>query len=245
MSLLSTRNLTLGYGRRPAVHHLSGSFTPGAITAVVGPNGAGKSTLLKALAGHIRPLDGTITRSDHTARDVAYMPQVAEIDRAFPITMGQLVAMGSWGGRWLSRTPRAPVEAALDAVGLHGFYTRPLHAASVGQVQRALFARTMIQNAPVVLLDEPFAALDAPTTARMLDHMQQWADQGRTVIAVIHDLDLVRAHCPQALLLARAPVAWGPTPEVLSPGHLHTAHHMPEDWDHHAHICHTDAGAVT
>ncbi len=238
---LTLDDVTLGYNRRPAVHHLSGQFAPGSLTAVVGPNGAGKSTLLRALAGYMTPLDGQITRVAHTARDIAFLPQVADIDRRFPITIGQLAAMGGWRGlSWLGlpqRGLRQRVEQALSAVGLDGFYHRPLGHASVGQVQRALFARVMVQDAPLVLLDEPFAALDTATVSRLVERLHHWQGEGRTVIAVVHDLDLVRHAFPQALLLARHPIAWGGASQVLRAENLLAARRMTEDWDHAASVC--------
>src|SRR6266571_940198 len=122
---LQFRNLTLGYDRHPAVHHLDGAVNTGALMAVVGPNGAGKSTLFKGVVGVIKPLAGRIDRNGVAARDIAYLPQVAEIDRTFPINVYDMVAMGLWrraglfGG--IGRKERAQVHDAIAAVGLRGF----------------------------------------------------------------------------------------------------------------------------
>src|SRR5687767_13281067 len=163
-------DVTLGYGRRPAVHHLDGEIAPGSLTAVVGPNGAGKSTLLKGVVGALRPLAGRIELSSGPHTRVAYLPQAADLDRTFPVPVYDLVAMGLWGRSGLfggvGRRDRARIEEALAAVGLTGFERRPIGTLSGGQMQRALFARLLLQDASVVLLDEPFTAIDAKTTAR-------------------------------------------------------------------------------
>src|SRR5690349_20907827 len=198
--------VTLGYGRRPAVHHLDGSIPAGSLIAVAGPNGAGKSTLLKGIVGTLKPLDGQI-RLDGSSSEIAYLPQAAEIDRSFPLAVYDLVAMGLWSRSGLfggiAAKDRTKVEEALAAVGLTGFERRPISTLSGGQMQRALFARLLLQNAPVILLDEPFTAIDAKTTADLLDLVRRWRDESRTVVAVLHDLDVVRRVFPETLLIAR------------------------------------------
>ncbi|HEY9211479.1 MAG TPA: zinc ABC transporter ATP-binding protein AztA [Ancylobacter sp.] len=241
MSVLAFRDLTLGYDRHPAVHHLDGDVADGALLAVCGPNGAGKSTLLKGIAGVLKPLSGSIRRSGLPARDVAYLPQAAEVDRSFPVDVYDLVAMGLWrrtglfGG--ISRADRTRIEDAIAAVGLSGFEARPIGTLSGGQMQRTLFARLLLQDARLILLDEPFTALDSGTVADLIALVERWNGEGRTVLAVLHDIALVQAHFPQTLLLARSPVAWGDTSEVLTPANLSRARHMCEAWDDAAHAC--------
>jgi zinc/manganese transport system ATP-binding protein len=232
--------VTLGYDRRPAVHHLDGEIPSGSLMAVVGPNGAGKSTLLKGIVGTLKPLDGHI-RLDGSS-GIAYLPQAAEIDRSFPLSVYDLVAMGLWSRSGLfggiARRERTRVEQALAAVGLIGFERRPISTLSGGQMQRALFARLLLQDAPVILLDEPFTAIDAKTTADLLDLVRRWHDESRTVVAVLHDLDMVKRTFPQTLLIAREPVAWGETADVLSAENLLKARRMVEAYDPHADVCH-------
>jgi zinc/manganese transport system ATP-binding protein len=238
---LSFRNLTLGYDRHPAVHHLSGEVAPGALLAVVGPNGAGKSTLFKGIVGAIRPLSGQVDLSGLSARDIAYLPQAAEIDRSFPISVYDLVAMGLWrktglfGG--IGRKDREKVEAAIAAVGLTGFERRAIGTLSGGQMQRMLFARLLLQDARLVVLDEPFNAIDAKTSADLIDLVRRWHKEGRTILAALHDIDLVRANFPQTLLLAREQVAWGDTANVLTPDNMLKARRMCEAFDDEAHAC--------
>jgi len=236
--VLAIRDLTLGYERHPAVHHLDLDLAKGSLTAIVGPNGAGKSTLLKGLTGELAPLEGRI---DCRAGRLAYLPQLSEVDRSFPVSVGAFVAMGLWHrigafGR-IKGAEAARVAEALAAVGLTGFDRRPISALSGGQVQRVMFARLLLQDADLILLDEPFAALDARTAADLLDVVKRWQGEGRTVLAVLHDIDAVRRHFPETLLLAREKVAHGATDKVLTAENLFRARQMSEARDEHAPVC--------
>lgn len=236
---IALHDVTLGYDGHPAVHHLSGVIAPGALLAVVGPNGAGKSTLIKALAGLLKPLGGRI--DGLAGQRVAYLPQQATLERGFPIAVDELAAMGLWhscgalGG--FGPAQRQRVHEALAAVGLQGYARQPIDTLSGGQLQRALFARLMLQDAPVLLLDEPFAAIDQRTIADLLALLRQWHAQGKTVLAVLHDMQQVRDAFDDTLMLARECVAWGPTAQTLTPENLARLRHMPDAFDDHAPLC--------
>lgn len=234
-------DLTLGYRRHPAVHHVSGSFAAGSLTAIAGPNGAGKSTLLKGIAGDLTPLSGRIRLGAARASDIAYLPQISEIDRSFPVSVFDLVALGAWRKAGLFGAIKgadiAVARRAIETVGLGGFETRPVGTLSGGQLQRALFARVLVQDAPIILLDEPFAAIDTHTAIDLLNIVQRWHGEGRTVIAVLHDHDAIRAHFPDTLLLARECVAWGPTGETMRPERLLEARRMCEAFHDDAAVC--------
>jgi zinc/manganese transport system ATP-binding protein len=242
---LQFRDLTLGYDRHPAVHHLDGAIESGALIAVVGPNGAGKSTLFKGIVGVLKPLAGRIDRGGVDPRDIAYLPQVAEIDRSFPINVFDMVAMGLWRRSGLfgaiDRKARGQIQDAIMAVGLAGFEQRAISTLSGGQMQRMLFARLLLQDARVIVLDEPLNAIDAKTSSDLLDLVRRWHSERRTVLAALHDVDLVRANFPETLLLAREPVAWGATPEVLTADNLLKARRMCEAFDEHAEACAVEA----
>ncbi|HOL65163.1 MAG TPA: ABC transporter ATP-binding protein [Accumulibacter sp.] len=231
--ILSFENLTLGYNRHPAVHHLRGQLTRGSLLAIVGPNGAGKSTLLKAIAGILRPLQGHIDYHGLHHRQIAYLTQEPTLDLSFPITVHDFVAMGLWrtigGFAGLNIALRRRIDETIAAVGLTGLKTRPIGAVSGGQLQRALFARVMLQDASLVLLDEPYRAIDAASMRDLSALVQQWHAEGRTVIAVLHDLDHVRREYPQTLLLAREAVAYGDTTSVLSEPNLQRARQLADD----------------
>jgi len=214
---VTLHNVTVRYGRRVALEALSGEFAPASLTAVVGANGAGKSTLLAAIAGVVRLAGGTV---GFAARwRLAYLPQLTAIDRDYPLTVAELIALGGWREFGAFRAPgaalRARAAAAAETVGLSARLGQPIAEISVGELQRALFARLVLQDAAVVLLDEPFAAIDAQTVPVLLDQVMRWHREGRTVIAVMHDLGLVRARFPTTLVLARRCLAWGPTETAL------------------------------
>jgi zinc/manganese transport system ATP-binding protein len=221
---IEVRNLQVRHGRRVALDAVSGIFAPGSLTAVVGPNGAGKSTLLNVLAGIAHPRRGEIVCPARTRNRLAYLPQRTELDRDYPVAVSELVALGAWRNFGAFRTPPEDlaerVTQALASVGLRDLSRRRIDELSIGQLQRALFARLLLQDADVLLLDEPFAAIDANTVNDLLSLVARWHDERRTVIAVVHDLDLVRAHFPNTLMLARSPIAWGETDAVLMEANL-------------------------
>lgn len=241
---LTFKDVTVTYERHPALHHVSGSFAPGSLTAIAGPNGAGKSTLLKALMGELPLAGGSIDRGGISVREIGYLPQAAEIDRRFPLTVADTVMLGAWreigafGG--VTKEEAARARHALVTVGLDGFEGRRVGSLSSGQFQRVLFARLLLQDAKVIVLDEPFTAVDARTIRDLLALIHRWHAQGRTVIAVLHDFDQIRAHFPNALLLAREMIGWGPTKTVLSDHNLRQARAMAESWDEDAAPCEAD-----
>jgi zinc/manganese transport system ATP-binding protein len=242
---ITLRDVTLGYDRHPAVHHLNGEVAAGALLAVIGPNGAGKSTLFRGIAGILKPLSGTISLGGLNARDIAYLPQTVDIDRSFPISVFDFVGTGLWrttgffGG--MGKRERDRIGEALAAVGLNGFENRNIGTLSGGQMQRMLFARVLLQDARLIVLDEPFNAIDAKTSADLLVLVQRWHGEKRTVLAALHDFELVRANFPETLLLARGPVAWGSTAQVLTSENLAEARRMCEAFDDTAAACAVDA----
>ncbi|HKA47470.1 MAG TPA: zinc ABC transporter ATP-binding protein AztA [Methyloceanibacter sp.] len=245
---VSFHNLTLGYDRHPAVHHINGEVARGDLLALVGPNGAGKSTLLKGMVGQLKPLSGSLSLDGLRRTDIAYLPQQIDIDRTFPITVFDAVAMGLWHdiGAWrgLDRSRSLAVRGALHTLGLQDLGERSVGALSGGQFQRVLFARLLLQDAAIILLDEPFRAVDTKTVEDLLRLIDRWHREGRTVVAALHDLDQVRAHFPNTLLLAREVVAWGPTRQVLTQKNLAKSRQLTEAWDEHAEVCERGEASV-
>ena len=217
MSTVRLIDVEVAYRGETVLGPLSGEFGSGSLTAVIGPNGAGKTTLLAAIAGLVPLGAGRIERAPGTR--IAYLPQRSPIDPAFPIRVGDVVALGlvprlgPWRG--LDPSRQQEVRSALAAVGIADLERNLVGELSSGQFRRVLLARTRVQQADVVLLDEPFNALDARATADLVELIATWQRQGRTVICVLHQEALVRAHFPAALLLARRAIAWGSTDDVL------------------------------
>jgi zinc/manganese transport system ATP-binding protein len=238
---IAFENLTLGYERHPAVHHLTGEIRKGELAALVGPNGAGKSTLLKGIMGELKPLDGSLRLNAGHVREIAYLPQQIDVDRSFPISVFDCVAMGLWHdiGIWrgIGSAGKRAVLDALATVGLEDFGSRLLGTLSGGQFQRVLFARLLLQDASIILLDEPFRAVDTKTVNDLIALILRWHKEGRTIIAALHDLDQVRAYFPRTIVLARELVAWGDTDAVLSPDMLKRARQLCEAWDEDAAVC--------
>jgi zinc/manganese transport system ATP-binding protein len=213
-------HVTLRRGGHDVLRDLTGDFAPGSLTAVAGPNGAGKSTLLHALCGALPVTSGRIDRGGLDPRSIALLPQEGRLDRSFPISCRDVVALG-WSARLglfrrIGAVQYAVADRALAAAGMDGLGARPIGALSAGQFQRVLFARTIVRDTPVILLDEPFSAIDTATEADLMAIVRLWHREGRTIVAVLHDLDLIRAEFPDTLLLGSGRSGWGPTATVLS-----------------------------
>ncbi len=231
---ITLTDVIVTYRRVPAVHHVTGTFARGSLTALAGPNGAGKSTLLKALMGLVPISDGKIDRGGISPQHFAYLPQLPEIDRSFPLSVTQTVLLGAWPRAGalgaITKSEHHRAATAIAKVGLTGYALSSIASLSVGQWHRVLFARLIMQDSQVILLDEPFAAVDERTTSDLMALANAWHAEGRTVIAVLHDLNFVRQHFPQTLLIAREVVAWGPTGGALSPENLERARAMTDRW---------------
>ncbi|MFA5041504.1 MAG: metal ABC transporter ATP-binding protein [Bdellovibrionales bacterium] len=215
-ALITLRDLSVDYGPRQALQNVSGIFHEGSLTAIAGPNGSGKSTLLKVLAGVIRPSAGKIVFAQGRKPVMAYLPQVSHLQRDFPISVEGLVYTGFYpeiGERkGLEAKRERAAKKALKDVGLEGYENRSIGELSGGEFQRALFARVIVQNAPIILLDEPFTSVDAETTSRLIKLLLKWHKEGRTIICVLHDLLMIRKYFPESMVLQG---------KCLGSGHTH------------------------
>lgn len=217
--MITLTDVSCRQGSLLAVDRISVSFRPG-LTAISGPNGAGKTTVLRAIAGLHKISGGTVT-GQIGPRQIALLPQAGGVDRRFPVTCREVVAFGAWSrigafGR-VSRSDDARIDAAMAQMGLSALHARLISALSAGQLQRVLFARLIVQDAPVILLDEPFTAVDTATEADLLALLHHWGSEGRTVVAVLHDNDMILQNFSHTLLMARRMIAWGASADVLSP----------------------------
>ncbi|SLN73737.1 putative ABC transporter ATP-binding protein [Roseovarius albus] len=230
--ILELRDLALGYPGRTLCQNLSFDIESGTTLAVLGANGSGKSTFVKMLLGLLPQLSGEAHWPQGRPREVGYLAQMTEFDRRFPIRVRDLAAMGAWRGfgLWggLDKAGRRRVAAALDEAGVWDIADQPLHTLSGGQLQRTLFARVILQDAPLILLDEPFAAVDQSTEAHLLTIIERWRDEGRAVVLVIHDLSSVLDHCTHALLLGDDTATYGMVDDVLTPERLVAQKYMSE-----------------
>lgn len=243
--MIRCQNLTISFNRHPVVHHLNCDIHRGSLTAIVGPNGAGKSSLLKAMAGLIKDFQGQILFSKNSSQACAYLPQGFKLDENVPMTVYSAVAAGAWHrigafGR-ISQTIKADILRAIEQVGLSGFEQRSVHTLSGGQLQRALFARLMLQDASHILLDEPFSAVDERTQKDLLAIIDRWHQEHRTVLVVLHNYSLVKQYFPETLLIARDLIAHGKTAEVLISDNIAKATQLREAFDEFAQECHIDS----
>ena len=214
--MIALDNVELRHAYRVVLSGLSGTIETGSLTALIGPNGSGKTTLLRAIAGLHPVTSGRIERGGLGRGDIALLAQGGHLDRSFPITCRDVVALAATRlgpFRSIGRPQLAATVRALDRVGLAEMAQRPIQALSAGQFQRVLFARTIMQDAKLILLDEPFTAVDAATTRLLMSVIEDWHAQGRIVIAVLHDLDLVRRHFRRVLNLTEHGAVWDVFPD--------------------------------
>ncbi|MGI9015489.1 MAG: metal ABC transporter ATP-binding protein [Euzebya sp.] len=229
---LNVRGLTVSYRRTPVLCDVDLDAAAGTVTGVVGPNGAGKSTLLKAILGLVRSDAGEVRIGGgpvHGARRrIAYLPQRSAIDWDYPAQVGEVVTMGRYPHLGVFRRLRADdrdlVDSALLRVGLSEYRTRQIGELSGGQQQRVFLARALAQEASVLLLDEPFAGVDAPTIIMLVQLLRELAAGGAGVVVVNHDLSMLEELTDSLLLLNRTVVAAGPTVEVLNSHNLAAAY---------------------
>ncbi|HCR3982313.1 TPA: ATP-binding cassette domain-containing protein [Kluyvera ascorbata] len=217
-AMIELDNLVAGYEGAAITPALSGVIHKGSMTAIVGLNGCGKSTLLKTLAGFIPPVSGVV-RWSPTRPTIGWLAQRHALESQFPLTVLDVVSQGAWPRisllRGLRNDVRRRIQAALARVGLTEMAKTPIEALSGGQFQRMLFARVLVQRAPLVMLDEPFTGIDENTTHDLMGVIQEMHQQGQTVLAVLHDNQRVADYFPETLLLAPQNACWGPTHEVL------------------------------
>lgn len=225
---MAVRGLTVSYGEKPAVFSVDMTLTKGRMTAIVGPNGAGKSTLLKAALGIISPLAGQATVYGKPLKSqrhrIAYVPQRASVDWDFPTRVIDVVLMGLQRelgllGRVRARHTAQAMEC-LERVGMQDFADRQIGQLSGGQQQRVFLARALAQNADLYMLDEPFAGVDAATERAIISVLKSLREEGKTVVAVHHDLATVAEYFDDIFLINTRKVAEGPVETTFTADNL-------------------------
>lgn len=250
-ALITLDQICVNYGKRAALQQVSGIFNEGTLTAVAGPNGSGKSTLLKVIAGVVKPGKGQITFHGGARPRLAYLPQSTHMQRDFPISVAEVVMTGFYPAlgeaRRMTAEHRNAALRALQRIGLEHHANRHISELSGGEFQRMLFARVLVQDAPIILLDEPFTAVDADTTKRLIQLLLDWHAQGRTVICVLHDLLLIKKYFPESIVLHGKCLGSGHTHKMfeqkllsfdLDMAEIHTSDEAKHEHTHHDHHGH-------
>ena len=221
------------YNSRTVLTGVTGTVVGGEALALIGPNGSGKTTLLRGLLGMVRVAAGSLRVNGAAPGraprgSIGYVPQVADLDPSFPVTVLDVVLMGTYSRLGLMRRPgrreRRRCREALDAVGLSELASRHFGTLSGGQRQRVLVARCIAAEPRLILLDEPFNGLDQPNRDALLDIIARLKDRGIGVVVSTHDLVLARQTCEKAALLAGRQIAFGPRAEVLVPALIEQAY---------------------
>ncbi|WP_350615095.1 ATP-binding cassette domain-containing protein [Pseudomonas sp. HY7a-MNA-CIBAN-0227] len=213
--MISCKALRWGAPGQPLTPAVDFELAKGSLTGVIGANGSGKSSLLKVIASLQKPLAGKVVLETPRRGSLSFLPQQQHLDRQFPISLQELVAAGFWGSKQTPQQRSQRLQAVLDDWCLSGLEHRPLMALSGGELQRALLARMSLAEAPVLLLDEPHAALDEDGQALLWKHVHAWHAEGRTLLVVCHDLAAVRQHIPQALQIKNSGCVLAPSHELI------------------------------
>lgn len=213
--MIQCQALRWGAPGQPLTPSVDFQLLKGSLTAVIGANGSGKSSLLKVIAGLQKPLTGKVIIDVPRKGGLSFLPQQQHLDRQFPISLQELVAAGFWGSKQAPEIRNQRLKSALEDWCLTGMEHRPLMALSGGELQRALLARLSLAEAPLLLLDEPHAALDELGQALLWKHIHAWHAEGRTLVVVCHDLAAVRQHIPQTLLIKSSGCVLGPSTDLI------------------------------
>lgn len=213
--MIRCQGLRWGAPGQPLTPAVDFELAAGSLTAVIGANGTGKSSLLKVIAGLQKPLAGKVTLDVPRRGSLSFLPQQQHLDRQFPISLQELVAAGFWGIKQTPQQRSERLRAVLEDWHLGGLEQRPLMALSGGELQRALLARLSLASAPILLLDEPHAALDEEGQALLWKHIHAWHAEGRTLVVVCHDLAAVRQHIPNALLIKNSGCTLAPSTQLI------------------------------
>ena len=212
--MMELDHLVAGYDRLAVTPALCGTLARGSMTAIVGANGCGKSTLLKTLAGFLPPVSGVLCWKG-ARPTIGWLAQRHALEAQFPLTVQEVVSMGCWPRislfAGLNRDARKRVAQGLERVGLAEMAGETIDTLSGGQFQRMLFARIWVQNAPLVMLDEPFTGIDEATSQLLMEQMVDMHRAGQTLLAVLHDSARVTRYFPQTLRLDEKQAQWGAT----------------------------------
>lgn len=229
--MLSVKNLTVAYDDTPVFSDVAVNFNAGKITGIIGPNGAGKSTLIKAILNLIKARQGSVDYNGQSMKSVqkkiAYVEQRKDLDLTFPIDVLDVVLTGTYGKLGLFKNPgKAEKQASLDAleqVSLSEFKKRQIGNLSGGQLQRVFVARAIVQQAEIIILDEPFVGIDLQSETAIMKILKQWRDENKTIIVIHHDLNKVTKYFDDLVILNHGIVDFGPAKQVYNPKNIESA----------------------
>jgi manganese/zinc/iron transport system ATP- binding protein len=224
MEVISVKNLTVSYQKKPAIKSINLKISEGSIVGIIGPNGAGKSTLIKAMLG-LLPYDTGEVKIfgkdlDESRKRISYIPQREQFDWDFPINVEDVVMMGRYSHLGMFSFPgkkdKEIVEEKIRKVGMQDFRTRQIRNLSGGQQQRIFLARALAQESDIYLMDEPFVGVDAKTERTIFDLMNELKQQNKTILVVHHDLGKVTEYFDKLILINQTLIAYGDTDLVFN-----------------------------
>lgn len=226
--IIKVEDITVTYDVKPVIWDIDTEFSKGKITAIVGPNGAGKSTLVKAIMGIIKSLSGSVSvLTDKGVKDIAYVPQSGSVDWDFPATVEDIVLMGRYGHiGWFKNPGKIDKQITanmIEKVGMSEFKNRQIRQLSGGQQQRVFLARALAQEAEIYILDEPLKGVDAKTEKVLMHLLRELSENGKTVIAVHHDLSTVATYFDEVALVNVKLIAHGPVETTFTPENIKNA----------------------
>lgn len=226
--MLKVQNLTVAYSDTPVFTDVAVNFNAGKITGIIGPNGAGKSTMIKAMLGLIKFQTGTVEYEGRALKQfqkqIAYVEQRKDLDLTFPINVFDVVLTGTYGKLGLFREPskadRQRCQDALEQLELADLAQRQISQLSGGQLQRVFVARALVQEADIIILDEPFVGIDLQSETAIMTILHQWRDAGKMIIVVHHDLNKVSRYFDDLVILNHGIVDYGPVDAVYTPANI-------------------------
>lgn len=230
-SIINVEDLTLAYNEKPVVWDADVNIVRNSRTAIIGPNGAGKSTLLKGILGLLKPLAGEVKilgKDPKNARKYfSYIPQTASVNWDFPTTVLDVVLMGRYKTLgWIRRPGKKDYEIAkqaLEKMGMYEFRDRQISELSGGQRQRVFLARSISSDAEIYFMDEPLAGVDMVTEKIIMDTIKEFQKDGKTIVAVHHDLNTIEKYFDHVVIINRRVVAEGPVSETFTKENLDIA----------------------
>lgn len=235
--IIDVEDLILAYNENPVVWDADVEIMNNTRTAIIGPNGAGKSTFLKGILGLIEPLAGEVKIMGKSPKDarkhIAYIPQTASVNWDFPTNVLDVVLMGRYKSLgWIKRPGKKDMEIAKEALNKMGMYeykNRQISELSGGQRQRVFLARAICSDAQIYFMDEPLAGVDMTTEKIIMDTIKDFQKNGKTIVAVHHDLNTIKEYFDHLVIINRRVIAYGSMDQAFTEENLQIAYKKGRD----------------